>query len=265
MIDQSQINQSILKSINLRKITVQIAKEAGDKAAHIGGALSCIDFLSAADEVYKISDSHIALNSLVLSKGHACLALYSLMADSGIIPLTEILKSFENDNSQFLGHPCRNTDLGINFSTGSLGNGLAHALGLALFRSKTNNSDVICILGDGECNEGIIWECFEFLSKLRLKNLLIFIDCNGWQQTQPSLYAHDNYQSLFNRLKTYNLDVSIIDGHNHKLLNEEIISERNSSKVIMGLTVKGKGYEMFENNNSWHHGVLTDSMFNDLN
>ena len=84
MIDQSQINQSILKSINLRKIIVQIAKEAGDKAAHIGGALSCIDFLSAADEVYKISDSHISLNSLVLSKGHACLALYSLMADSGI-------------------------------------------------------------------------------------------------------------------------------------------------------------------------------------
>ena len=106
--DHNQINKSIIKSINLRKIILQIAKEAGDKAAHIGGALSCIDFLSAADEVYKLSNSHFSLNSLVLSKGHACLALYSLMADSGIIPLTEILKNFENDNSQFLGHPCRN-------------------------------------------------------------------------------------------------------------------------------------------------------------
>ena len=187
------------------------------------------------------------------------------MADSGIVPLTKILDSFENDNSQFLGHPCRNTSLGINFSTGSLGNGFAHALGLALFRSKTNDSKVICILGDGECNEGIIWECFEFLSKLKLRNLIIFIDCNGWQQTQPSLYAHDNYQSLFNRLKTYELDVAMIDGHNHSLLNKEINSRRSSSKVIVGLTVKGKGYEMFENNNAWHHGVLTDSMYNDLN
>ncbi len=262
--DQNQINKSITKSLDLRKIILHIAKEAGDKAAHIGGALSCIDFLSAADEVYKISSSNTALNSLVLSKGHACLALYSLMAHSGIVPLKKILNSFENDNSQFLGHPCRNTSLGINFSTGSLGNGLAHALGLALFRSKTDNSDVICILGDGECNEGIIWECFEFLSKLRLRNLLIFIDCNGWQQTQTSLYAHDNYQSLLKRLKTYDLDVSMIDGHDHKLLNKEINSKNKSSKVILGLTVKGKGYEMFENNNEWHHGVLTNSMFNDL-
>ena len=184
------------------------------------------------------------------------------MADSGIVPLTKILNSFENDNSQFLGHPCRNTSLGLIFQLKWDG---FHALGLALFRYKTNNSDVICILGDGECNEGIIWECFEFLSKLKLRNLIIFIDCNGWQQTQPSLYAHDNYQSLFNRLKTYDLDVAMIDGHNHSLLNKEINSRRISSKVIVGLTVKGKGYEMFENNNAWHHGVLTDSMYNDLN
>ena len=264
MISENQISQSVYKSNVLRKIIIKIAKEAGDKAAHIGGALSCLDFLSVADEVYKLSKSSSSLNSLVLSKGHACLSLYSLMAHSGIVSLETILKSFENDDSKFLGHPCRNTNLGINFSTGSLGNGLAHALGLALYRSKKNNSDVVCILGDGECNEGIIWECFEFISKLKLSNLLVFIDCNGWQQTQTSLYAHDNYQSLFNRLKTFDLDVSIIDGHDHKLLYKEIYTKNKTAKVIMGLTIKGKGYKIFENDNSWHHGILTNSMFDDL-
>ena len=264
MITENQINQSISKSNSLRKIILDIAKEAGEKAAHIGGALSCIDFISVVDEIYKISNSNSSLSSLVLSKGHACLSLYSLMAHSGIASLETILESFENDASNFLGHPCRNTNLGINFSTGSLGNGLAHALGLALFRSKRAKENVICILGDGECNEGIIWECFEFISKLKLSNLIIFIDCNGWQQTQPSIYAQDNYQSLFKRLKTFDLDVSLIDGHDHKLIHKEIIKQTKSAKVIMGLTIKGKGYEIFENDNNWHHGVLTNSMYENL-
>lgn len=186
------------------------------------------------------------------------------MAHSGIASLETILESFENDDSDFLGHPCRNTHLGINFSTGSLGNGMAHALGLALFRSKKSNKNVICILGDGECNEGIIWECFEFISKLKLSNLIIFIDCNGWQQTQTSIYAQDNYQSLFKRLKTFDLDVSLIDGHDHKLIHQEIKKQTKTAKVIMGLTIKGKGYEIFENNNNWHHGVLTNSMYDNL-
>ena len=264
MISKSEINQSIIKSNSLRKIIINIAKEAGEKAAHIGGALSCIDFISVVDDVYKISDSSSSLNSLVLSKGHACLSLYSLMAHSGIASLETILESFENDDSDFLGHPCRNTHLGINFSTGSLGNGMAHALGLALFRSKKSNKNVICILGDGECNEGIIWECFEFISKLKLSNLIIFIDCNGWQQTQTSIYAQDNYQSLFKRLKTFDLDVSLIDGHDHKSIHQEINKQTKTAKVIMGLTIKGKGYEIFENDNNWHHGVLTNSMYDNL-
>ena len=264
MINEEQIRLSIYKSKILREIVINIAKEAGEKAAHIGGALSCIDFISVADQIYGLSNSNLSLNSLVLSKGHACLSLYALIAHAGIASLENILKNFENDGSQFLGHPCRNTNLGINFSTGSLGNGLAHALGLALFRSRNNNSQVICILGDGECNEGIIWECFQFISQLKLSNLLIFIDCNGWQQTQASLYADDNYQSLFNRLKTYNIDVSIIDGHNHKLLHDEINTKSSLSKVILGITTKGKGYEIFENNNNWHHGILTNSMYDEL-
>ena len=262
------ISESVALSNNLRKIIVDIAKEAGDKAAHIGGALSCVDFLAAADKFYKLSDSSSSLRSLILSKGHACLSLYSLIAYSKIVSLDKVKENFERNNSKFLGHPCRYPEIGINFSTGSLGNGLAHAIGLALYRSQNlsgnSDSDVVCIVGDGECNEGIVWECFEFISKLKMKNLLIFIDCNGWQQTQESIYSWDNYESLFNRLKTYNLDVAMVDGHNHKLLLREISSQRSVTKVILGLTTKGKGYKIFENNNNWHHGILTNQMFKDL-
>ena len=260
------ISESEKLSNYLREIIIDIAKEAGDKAAHIGGALSCVDFLAAADKYYKLSKSSSSLRSLVLSKGHACLSLYALIAQSKLVSLEKIKETFEKDNSKFLGHPCRYPEIGINFSTGSLGNGLAHAIGLAIYRSQTltKNSDVVCIVGDGECNEGIVWECFEFISKLKMKNLLIFIDCNGWQQTQESIYSWDKYESLFNRLKTYNLEVSMIDGHNHKMLLQEISSERSLTKVILGLTTKGKGYKFFENNNNWHHGILTNQMFEDL-
>ena len=110
--------------------------------------------------------------------------------------LEEVISTFEKNNSKFLGHPCRNPSIGISFSTGSLGNGLAHAAGKALFRLKNSsqrnhNIAVICIVGDGECNEGIIWETLEFISKKNINNLIIFIDCNGWQQTQESIYICD--------------------------------------------------------------------------
>ena len=160
------ISESEKLSNYLREIIIDIAKEAGDKAAHIGGALSCVDFLAAADKYYKLSKSSSSLRSLVLSKGHACLSLYALIAQSKLVSLEKIKETFEKDNSKFLGHPCRYPEIGINFSTGSLGNGLAHAIGLAIYRSQTltKNSDVVCIVGDGECNEGIVWECFEFIS-----------------------------------------------------------------------------------------------------
>ena len=126
-------NKLNLSSLKLRDKCLRIANSAGDNAAHIGGALSCIDFIACVDELYNISKNNESLRSIILSKGHACLALYALISKQGVISIDEIVDSFERDGSRFLGHPSRNLNLGIQFSTGSLGNGLAHAAGKALF------------------------------------------------------------------------------------------------------------------------------------
>tara|TARA_Y100001968_G_scaffold333021_1_gene393648 strand:+ start:1387 stop:2208 length:822 start_codon:yes stop_codon:yes gene_type:complete len=262
-------NNLKLDSIDLRDKCLQIANMAGDNAAHIGGALSCIDFIACIDNLYDISRNKETLRSIILSKGHACLALYALISKQGVINIEEIANTFENDSSKFLGHPSRNLNIGIQFSTGSLGNGLAHAAGKALFIKEKSNlenipSPTICIVGDGECNEGIIWETFQFISGKKLNNLIIFIDCNGWQQTQQSLYYYDNYHNLFNRLKTYELNTYMLNGHCHDEILNILKKKDINSKVILGLTTKGKGYSIFEDNNNWHHGILTDKQYQEI-
>jgi transketolase len=251
---------SFTSARRLRELIVKLAYSAGNKAAHIGGALSCIDFISVVDNAFSL-DNPVALSSLVLSKGHACLALYALMIKNGICSFEEISSTIEDDGSKFLGHPCRDTSLGISFSTGSLGNGLAHAVGVALHR-KSISSDVpvFCILGDGECNEGIIWESFEFISRMRLSNMYIFIDCNAWQQTQESLYLEDSYTSFYNRIRSYDFNSFMIDGHDHSAIKSTLVDSLLPT-VIVAKTIKGKGVSFLEGNNDSHHMVLTNEAF----
>ena len=253
----------------LRDLCLTIAKAGGDNAAHIGGALSCIDFIASINSIFKYSNSPENMQSLILSKGHACLSLYSLIVQSKLITLEEVISTFERNNSKFLGHPCRNPNIGISFSTGSLGNGLAHAAGKALFRLKNSsqesfNTPITCIVGDGECNEGIIWETLEFISKKNINNLITFVDCNGWQQTQESIYYEDNYQSFIKRVSTFEIATYEIDGHNCQSILDAILDKADLPKVIIGRTVKGKGFDIFENDNQWHHGIVTDSVFEKL-
>ena len=248
---------SSLDSVHhLREVIVKLAYAAGNNAAHIGGALSCVDFIAVVDNLFHLNNSQ-ALSSLVLSKGHACLALYALMIKNGISSFEEISSSIEKDGSKFLGHPCRDINLGISFSTGSLGNGLAHAVGVALYRKSIGLEEhVFCILGDGECNEGIVWESFDFISRMNLSNMYIFIDCNLWQQTQQSLYSRDNYSAFYKRISSFDFNAVMIDGHDHTALKSTLV---NSSfpTVIVAKTVKGKGVSFLEGNNDSHHMILT--------
>ena len=267
---KSSLKEQIKKRASkLRKICTLIAMGGGDNAAHIGGALSCIDFLVCADNIYNYSQSPKSMNSLILSKGHACLSLYSLFVDANFIDIEQVINNFEKDKSKFLGHPCRNKEIGISFSTGSLGNGLAHAAGKALYRMRNQSEEslnlpVTCIVGDGECNEGIVWETLEFISKMQIKNIIIFIDCNGWQQTQKSIYSFDNYVSFVDRLSSFNFSIYELNGHNYEQMYNALEENSDKPKLIIGKTVKGKGYGIFEDNNDWHHGIITQSVFDNL-
>ena len=173
-------------SIKLRKLILEGALSSPARGAHLGGSLSCIDLLACLTNFWNFN-SEITEKSarLTLSKGHACLALYSFLLENNLISL-EDFKGFQQNGSNLLGHPVRDENSGIYFSSGSLGIGLSNCVGQAIYMKKKyeeRSPKIICVVGDGEASEGIIYESLSVASNHKLMNLLIIFDINQFQQT----------------------------------------------------------------------------------
>ena len=189
----SENNEKVLKDLksfskSLRKAILDTALEGGSSSSHFGGALSIVEIVSILFHYkMKINLKNIAdtdnNDQFILSKGHACLAYYAALNKIGKIS-NEEMKTFEKDNSNLAGHPVKNQKIGIDFSNGSLGMGLSIGIGISIAnKRKKNNLKTFVILGDGECNEGSVWEAFMSASHFKLNNLKIVIDNNSFQQT----------------------------------------------------------------------------------
>ena len=250
----------------VRKNILTMAFAAGSSSSHFGGALSITEIVSTlfADQM-KIDNSDPNWENrdrFILSKGHACLAYYSALCEVGYISKDELL-TFEKDNSNLLGHPVRNKDLGIEFSNGSLGMGLSLGIGIALSaKKKGKDFKVYVILGDGECNEGSVWEAAMAAPNFNLENLYVIVDKNNFQQTgsNKQIMDVDNLRSKWESFNWYSKEV---DGHNiNELLN--VFNESKNikkPKSIIANTIKGKGISFSENNNDWHHSILSKSFY----
>ena len=267
MTDKQVIIEKIEKfSKKTRLNIIETAYKTNGKSAHIGGALSIVDILATLyghileinPENYKSNDR----NRFILSKGHSVLGYYSCLYQIGLITKEE-LNNYEKPNTFLFGHPIKNREKGIEFSNGSLGMGLSLGIGVALAGKKRNQSfKTYVIIGDGECNEGSIWEAAMAAPKFKLNNLFVIIDKNNYQQTgsndeiMPSL-------NLVNKWKEFGWDVIEIDGHNINEILDSIQLESNNHKprAIVANTIKGKGFSFTENNNSWHHNILTEKMY----
>jgi|TARA_B110000881_G_C18532325_1_gene493811 transketolase len=263
-------------SISIRKNILLMAKSAGSSSAHIGGALSIADVMSVlVGEQMKLSSkkngySEDERDRIILSKGHGCLAYYAGLFEFGFLS-KEDLVTFEKNGSELLGHPVRNKKKGIDFSTGSLGMGLSLGIGVALAAKKKNKSfSVYVILGDGECNEGSVWEAAMSAAHFKLDNVTIIIDNNNFQQTG----SNEKIMSLGNiksKWESFGWHTEQIDGNNidEILSTFKKISEIKKPKAIIAKTIKGKGVSFIENNNVWHHSILTqkkyDEAINELN
>ena len=239
---------------------------AGSASAHIGGALSSSDIISVIfSEHMKYDKSQTKWEKrdrFILSKGHACLAYYAALNQIGVLSDKELI-SFEKDDSDLAGHPVKNLDKGIEFSTGSLGMGLSIAVGLGIaFKRKEAQNKVFVIMGDGECNEGSNWEAFMTASHYNLDNLVVFIDKNNFQQT-GNCEEILNLDNLSEKLKSFNCFSQEIDGHDHNQIFKAIDNNLNTNKpnVIVANTIKGKGINFFENKNEWHHSVLSKKAY----
>jgi len=251
-------------SKNLRKNILNMSLSAGAASSHFGGALSCIDIIAVLfNNIMNYNKNNfkdISRDRFILSKGHACMSLYSVLRELDIISQEEML-SFEKSNSFLLGHPVKNLDKGIELSTGSLGMGLSISMGLALGLKKNKmNSKVYVIIGDGECNEGSIWEVALSAPKFKLDNLCVILDRNNFQQTGSGKEILDLYP-LNEKWKSFNWDVIEINGHNFNEIFNSITKSSSKPKIIIANTVKGKGFSFSENNNDWHHKILTKNQY----
>ncbi|MDA9698857.1 transketolase [Candidatus Pelagibacter sp.] len=266
--ENSKKKIELIKSFSkeMRKNILSMAFAAGSSSSHFGGALSITEIVSTlfADQmkIDKSNPNWEKRDRFILSKGHACLAYYSALCEVGYISKDELL-TFEKDNSNLLGHPVRNKDLGIEFSNGSLGMGLSLGIGLALSAKKRNKDfKVYVIVGDGECNEGSVWEAAMAAPNFNLENLYVIIDKNNFQQTgsNKQIMNVDNLRSKWESFNWYSREV---DGHNiDELLY--IFNECNNikkPKAIIANTIKGKGFSFSENNNDWHHSILSKSFY----
>lgn len=242
----------------IRLFSLQLAYECGI-ATHLGGGLSHIDALAALyGDVMRMDDKFI------LSKGHGVLGFYATLAEFGLVDKSILLESFMKDGSDFMAHPVMKPEVGIESSSGSLGQGISFAVGLALSAQKKGlNRQVFVICGNGECNEGSVWEACMSASSLKLDNFTLFLDNNHMQcdgASESVLNVSDKYASM---LEALGFQVLVIDGNDMKQVYEAFHTPHHSGmpKAIVGETVEGKGVSFMENTSGWHHNRLTKERY----
>ena len=237
------------------------------KSGHPGGACSCIDILAVLyKKVLNVPldwDKAIDFNErdrFVLSKGHASTALYATLAHCGYFS-KDLLSGFRKLGSKLQGHPSSRTKLpGIEVSTGSLGQGLSIGVGIALaLRLDKINSKVFVLMGDGEMQEGSVWESLMNANAKKLNNLIVIIDKNRLQ-IDGLVDEVKSLEPLDEKLKAFGFDVYEIDGHNYEQIESTLLEAKKSNKLtaIIANTIKGKGISFMENNPSWHGKAPND-------
>jgi transketolase len=249
--------QSIELARRLRKHVLRMTGAA--RSAHVGSAFSMIDMLSALYgrflQVNPAEPQWPGRDRFILSKGHACAALYAVLAECGFFPLTW-LDDFYLDGARLPGHVTRSTIPGVEVSTGSLGHGLSMACGMALVGKRDETSyRIFALLGDGECDEGSTWEAVLFAAHHGLDNLVAIVDYNKIQ-SMGTVKEVLNLDPFAAKWESFGWAVHEIDGHNweqieHAFSRLPLVAGKPT--CVLAHTVKGKGVSFMENKLLWHY------------
>lgn len=237
------------------------------KSGHIGGSLSSADIMTylyfQEMNIDPEQPNWVERDRFVLSKGHVTPVYYATLAERGFFPLEDLL-TFRKADSYLQGHPNMNKVPGVDMSTGSLGQGVSVAVGMALgIRFQGGNSRVYTLMGDGELGEGQIWEAFMFAGNQKLSNLVVIIDnndlqCDGHLEEVNSPYPIDK------KLEDFHFHVQVIDGHSFEELERAFAAAREHKTgptAIIAKTTKGKGVSFMENRAEWHGSVPNAEQF----
>jgi len=253
----------------LRRLVVRGLDGGG--RGHLGSALSVIDVLRVLydDILYHRPEEPDwpERDRCILSKGHGCLAQYAVLADHGYFPLDE-LDRFCRFDGILGGHPEAGKIPGVEASTGALGHGPSIAVGRALAaRMRAEPQRVFVVTGDGEINEGSVWEAAMSAAKHKLDNLTIIVDYNKLQSYDATAVVQD-LEPLTEKWESFGFGVRNVDGHNVDILRETLQGlpfELDKPNAIIAHTVKGRGVSYAENNPAWHHkSKLSDDEIADL-
>ena len=253
-------------SLEFKKKILEISYKK--KAHHIGSCLSCIDILTALYFGFmKVKNNQIKKNDrFIMSKGHAALSYYLVLMKLKFFSEKFLLNEYLTNNGKLGGHPDMNMKLGIDFSSGSLGNGISVAAGMAYaHKADKQKNKVFTLIGDGECNEGIVWETALFAGHHKLNNLFVIIDYNklqGFGSTNKIL----NLEPLKSKFQSFNWNVAQVNGHNInkiiKSLKKLNKKKNNKPNLIIANTIKGKGVKFMENKFESHYEVLDSTKYN---
>lgn len=249
-------------SNTVRNSIIDMLYEA--KSGHPGGSLSVADIITV------IYFNHMNLNldtdgkridKFVLSKGHCAPALYAVLAEKGFIEKDD-LKTLRKVDSYLEGHPSNKIN-GIDVSSGSLGQGISIASGLALSKKLDKKEGyVYCVLGDGEIEEGQVYEALMTISKYNLNNLIVIIDNNGYQ-IDGSVKDVKNLNNIDNKIHSFGFNILNVDGHDLGKIDTAINKAKslNTPTCIICKTVKGKGVSFMENDYRWHGKAMNEEEY----
>lgn len=245
------------RSLALRRLIVE-ALEGGGRG-HPGAALSLVEILRVLyDDVLRIdprAPDDPDRDRCILSKGHGCLALYAILADHAFFPVAELRQQCRA-GARLGGHPERGRVPGVEASTGALGHGLSIGVGMALAaRLQRRPSRVFVILGDGETNEGAVWEAALSAAKHRLEHLTVIIDSNKLQSYGPVREVLD-MAPMADKWRAFGFAVQAVDGHDVVALRDAFAAlplESGRPSLLICHTLKGRGFPFAEQNPGWHH------------
>lgn len=236
------------------------------KSGHPGGSLSCADILTylyfAKMNIDPKNPKMEDRDRLVLSKGHAAPALYSVLANRGYFD-TELLKTLRHIGSILQGHPDMKHIPGVDMSSGSLGQGISAAVGMALSAKHFGNDyKVYAILGDGEIEEGQVWEAAMFAANKGLSNLTAFVDYNNLQ-IDGTIEEVNSAAPIDKKFEAFNWHTIVIDGHDFNQIEAALNEAETVDKpvAIIAKTVKGKGVSYMENAVNWHGAAPNDELY----
>lgn len=248
---------------NVRKDVAKILCKTRD--SHIGGGYSSIDILSVLyNKVMNISKDNLDdpnRDIFILSKGHIAASLYTVLAHKGIIPMEDLDKHTVNGEN-YAGHTRRYVVPGIEMSGGSLGHGANVGAGMAYAkRLQGYTGNVYVLMGDGECNEGSVWEAAMFAARFQLSNLVLIIDRNRLQSYGSDVEVM-NMGDMASKFSTFGCQTIEIDGHNYDQIYRALMTSTSRTKsaptVIVANTTKGKGVSFIENKLEWHFKSPSD-------